>query len=180
MEKLCELYGPLICRHENVDYHAFPDCVSLAGTAVEQQLRDAKFGYRAKFIQRSAAQIVDNGDLDWFGRLQKLDYALAHAELLTLTGIGPKVADCICLMSLGHLQAIPVDTHVFKIAVQHYLPKLAAVKSVTPKVYAEIGDCFRTVYGPMAGWAQTVLFCADLAKFQTNEKCDDNKKSRKC
>lgn len=66
------------------------------------------------------------------------------------------MADCICLMSLSHLQAIPVDTHVFKIAVEHYLPALRAAKSVTPKIYAEIGDTFRTVYGPLAGWAQTV------------------------
>lgn len=59
-------------------------------------------------------------------------------------------------MSLNHLQAIPVDTHVFKIAVEHYLPALGAAKSVTPRIYAEIGDTFRMVYGPLAGWAQTV------------------------
>lgn len=119
-------------------------------------MRLAKFGYRAKFIQKCAAEILTNGNLDWFAKLQKLDYKDAHGELIKLTGIGPKVADCICLMSLGHLQAIPVDTHVFQIAVQHYLPKLKGAKSVTTKIYDEIGDCFREVYGSYAGWAQTV------------------------
>lgn len=59
-------------------------------------------------------------------------------------------------MSLCHLQAIPVDTHVFKIAAQHYIQNLSGIKSVTPKIYTQIGDCFREVYGPLAGWAQTV------------------------
>lgn len=59
-------------------------------------------------------------------------------------------------MSLNHLQAIPVDTHVYQIAMQHYLPNLKKQKSVTSKMYTEIGDHFRSVYGPLAGWAQTV------------------------
>ncbi|KAG4074397.1 hypothetical protein HA402_000376 [Bradysia odoriphaga] len=66
------------------------------------------------------------------------------------------VADCFCLMSLNHLEAIPVDTHVYQSAKLHYLPELKDAKSVTAKVYNEIGDKFREVYGDLAGWAQTV------------------------
>lgn len=98
-----------------------------------------------------------------------------------------QVADCICLMSLNHLEAIPVDTHVLKIALEHYLPKgRPKIKSMTPKLYNEIGDAFRDVYGPLSGWAQTVLFCADLAKFKENEEsnnvedgCSTQKKRKK-
>lgn len=88
-------------------------------------------------------------------------------------------------MSLNHLEAIPVDTHVLKIALQHYLPKGREAKSMTPKLYNEIGDAFRSVYGSLAGWAQTVLFCADLAKFKENESkngadgCSTKKKRKK-
>uniref|UniRef100_A0A1B0DRI6 N-glycosylase/DNA lyase n=1 Tax=Phlebotomus papatasi TaxID=29031 RepID=A0A1B0DRI6_PHLPP len=85
---------------------------------------------------------------------------------MSLTGIGPKVADCICLMSLNHLEAIPVDTHVYQIAGAFYLKKLPKNKSVTTKVYLEIGDEFRKIYGHLAGWAQTVLFCSDLRQFK--------------
>lgn len=62
-------------------------------------------------------------------------------------------------MSLNHLQAIPVDTHVFQIAKQYYFSKGRVFKksqSVTQKLYDEIGDKFRDIYGPLAGWAQTV------------------------
>lgn len=167
VESLCTLYGPKICDHEGHAYHAFPACETLAQPAVEAALREAKFGYRAKFIQQSAGQIVERGGTEWFGRLRALPYAEARAELTQLSGIGPKVADCICLMSLNHLEAIPVDTHVYQIAAQHYMPSLSAsCKSITPKIYATIGERFREVYGPLAGWAQTVLFCADLAKFR--------------
>lgn len=88
-------------------------------------------------------------------------------------------------MSLNHLEAIPVDTHVLKIALEHYLPKGRKIKSMTPKLYNEIGDAFRDVYGPLSGWAQTVLFCADLAKFKENESnnaedgCSTKKKQKK-
>lgn len=59
-------------------------------------------------------------------------------------------------MSLDHLEAIPVDTHVFQIATKYYLPHLKNVKSVTNRVYNEIGDHFRTMYGKYAGWPHCV------------------------
>jgi N-glycosylase/DNA lyase len=67
-----------------------------------------------------------------------------------------QVADCICLMSLGHLEAIPVDTHIYQVAVQRYLPHLGGRKTVTDKVYDEIGNHFRSLFGSLAGWAHTV------------------------
>lgn len=82
-------------------------------------------------------------------------------------------------MSLSHLEAIPVDTHVLKIAIEHYLPKRAEIKSMTPKLYNEIGDAFRQVYGPLSGWAQTVLFCADLVKFKDAESKENGCSSKK-
>lgn len=38
-------------------------------------------------------------------------YRAAHEELVRLQGVGPKVADCVCLMGLGWGEAVPVDTH---------------------------------------------------------------------
>ncbi|XP_055318709.1 N-glycosylase/DNA lyase [Sitodiplosis mosellana] len=179
VEKLCKNYGPKICDLNGVAYHAFPNFDELMDAKVEQELRNESFGYRAKFIQRAAVEINDKGGLDWFQKVQNMSYKDAHAELVTLTGIGPKVADCICLMSLNHLEAIPVDTHVLKLATEHYLPKGREIKSMTPKLYNEIGDAFRQVYGPLSGWAQTVLFCADLVKFKEGKSKENGAKKKR-
>lgn len=166
VDKLTVLYGQHIADQRGLSYYNFPAVEKLAAPGVEQTLRDNGFGYRAKFIHKSAQEICEKGGLQWFSELQNKDYKAAHTELMTLTGIGPKVSDCICLMSLGHLSAIPVDTHIYKIAQEHYIKDLKPVKTVTSPIYNRIGDKFRDVYGPLAGWTQTILFCADLKQFQ--------------
>ena len=57
---------------------------------------------------------------------------------------------------MNHLNAIPVDTHVFQIATKDYLHHLRACKTVTPKVYNEISEHFIKVFGEYAGWAHSV------------------------
>ncbi|XP_014274183.1 uncharacterized protein Ogg1 [Halyomorpha halys] len=166
VEKLCSLYGTFLCTHDGKEYFSFPEISKLTGEDVDAALRKAGFGYRAKFIQQSAKMLESLGGLEWLLKLKECSYKEAKAELIKLPGIGPKVADCICLMSLGHMEALPVDTHVFQIASHGYMPHLKSVKNVTDKIYNEIGDYFRKLYGPLAGWAHTVLFCGDLRTFK--------------
>lgn len=59
-------------------------------------------------------------------------------------------------MSLGHMEAVPVDTHVLQIAKNKYLPHLKQKRALTDKIYDEVADFFRDLFGPYAGWAQTV------------------------
>lgn len=59
-------------------------------------------------------------------------------------------------MSLGHMESVPVDTHIFKVASDIYLPHLKKYKNMTDKIYNEIGDHFRSLHGEYAGWANTV------------------------
>ncbi|KAL2139289.1 hypothetical protein VTI28DRAFT_5427 [Corynascus sepedonium] len=96
-------------------------------------------------------------------------YRAAHEALLTLPGVGPKVSDCVCLMGLGWSEAVPIDTHVWQIAQRDYGfgRNSAANKSKTfnKATYHAIGDHFRAVWGPHAGWAQSVLFTANLKSF---------------
>ncbi|XP_030763517.1 N-glycosylase/DNA lyase [Sitophilus oryzae] len=166
VEKLAQYYGKKICDIDGTSYYSFPEVNALADNSVEQKLRNNGFGYRAKYISNSAKTIVENGGKKWLDELSEMSYVDSKRNLMSLMGIGAKVADCICLMSLGHLEAIPVDTHIYQIAARLYMPKLAKQKTVTEKIYNEIGDHFRGLYGHLAGWAHTVLFCADLKKFQ--------------
>ncbi|XP_055915048.1 N-glycosylase/DNA lyase [Eupeodes corollae] len=165
---LCSKYGKKICSYEGNDYYSFPSLSSLCDhqDQLEPALREAKFGYRAKFIAGSVKKIHESGGYDWFDKLRSLSFKDARVELVTLPGIGFKVADCICLMAFNHLESVPIDTHIYKIAQSSYLPRLSGIKSVTPKLYEEVADHFRQIYGDYAGWAQTVLFCSSLQKFQ--------------
>ncbi|XP_073979568.1 8-oxoguanine DNA glycosylase isoform X3 [Rhodnius prolixus] len=163
--KLCELFGEKIADLNGCSFYSFPLISALTQTSVEEELRKAGFGYRAKYVHQSAKMLHSLGGINFLNRLKSDCFETARKELMKFPGIGAKVADCICLMSLGHLEAVPVDTHVFQIASKFYLPHLNKVKSVTPKIYDEIGDHFRKLYGPLAGWAHAVLFCADLNTF---------------
>ncbi|SNX82690.1 related to 8-oxoguanine DNA-glycosylase [Melanopsichium pennsylvanicum] len=89
--------------------------------------------------------------------LRTVPYASARAELMQFPGVGPKVADCILLMSLDQASSIPVDRHVFQFAEKWY--------RLRTKKYEEIADYFRDLWGEYAGWAHSVLFTADLRSF---------------
>merc|ERR1711892_540754 len=161
VEKMCVEYGEFVTEFETIKYYSFPQLENLCQVEVEAKLRELGFGYRAKYIQQSAAFILSKGGVPWLCSHRTLPYHEARQSLLQLAGVGPKVADCVLLMSLDQAGAVPVDTHMFNIAKQ-YLPHLEQHKTVTDKVYKEIGNHFRSLYGEYAGWAHSVLFSADL------------------
>ena len=88
-------------------------------------------------------------------------------ELCSLRGVRPKMADCVALFSLDQHGCIPVDTHVWEIACRDLDPALKACPSLTPAVYARVGELFRQKYGAHAGWAHSLLFAAELPLFSS-------------
>uniref|UniRef100_A0A1A8GHM6 N-glycosylase/DNA lyase n=1 Tax=Nothobranchius korthausae TaxID=1143690 RepID=A0A1A8GHM6_9TELE len=167
VERLCQALGAPLCQLDQTAYYDFPTLSALADSSVEACLRVLGFGYRARFLQQSAKQILDTRGLQWLESLRRLPYAEARDALRTLPGVGTKVADCVCLMSLDKSEAVPVDTHVWQIAKRDYKYTTDnGQKSLTEKIHRDIGDFFRKLWGPYAGWAHSVLFCADLKKFQ--------------
>lgn len=58
---------------------------------MEARLRDLGFGYRARFLQQSAKQILDTHGLQWLDGLRSLPYLQARDALCTLPGVGTKV-----------------------------------------------------------------------------------------
>lgn len=170
VETLCQTYGERLGELNGVDYYTFPDIKDLTGAGVEQRLRAMGFGYRAKFINQSACYILQHHDRTWLESLRSISYEEAHKALCQLPGVGAKVADCVCLMSLDKHEAVPVDTHVWQITAKHYMTNQLKTKSLTAKVYKEIGDHYRSLFGKYAGWAQSVLFAADLKRFQSEDQ----------
>ena len=65
------------------------------------------------------ARAVANGETD-LKKIGDMPYPQAREALLQLYGVGEKVADCICLFALHHLQSFPVDTHIRQAMDGHY------------------------------------------------------------
>ncbi|KAF7829813.1 N-glycosylase/DNA lyase OGG1 [Senna tora] len=143
-------------------FHAFPTMEQLSLIS-EEELRKAGFGYRAKYIVGTvnALQSKPDGGEDWLKSLRVLDLQEVIDALCTLPGVGPKVAACISLFSLDQHHAIPVDTHVWRIATKYLLPELAGSR-LTPKLSSRVAEAFVSRYGKYAGWAQTLMFIAEL------------------
>jgi N-glycosylase/DNA lyase len=135
----------------------------------EQELRAKGFGYRAKTIPNIARQITLRGGERWLESLRDTSYRKAHDELLSIQGIGPKLADCICLFALHHTEAVPVDTHLWQAAKRLYFPDWTG-RSLTELRYRQIGDHFRDRFGDLAGWAHQYLFYDDLKNWRTYRK----------
>ncbi|KAM9272185.1 N-glycosylase/DNA lyase [Cariama cristata] len=172
IERLCQTFGRRLCHLDARPFHAFPSLSALAGADAEARLRALGFGYRAKFVSGSARAIAEGLGAEGLRQLRAAPYAEARRVLCALPGVGAKVADCVCLMALDKAEAVPVDTHVWRIARQRYGMALGG-RSLTSRAHQEIGDFFRGLWGPRAGWAQAVLFCADLRKGQEPASSQD-------
>lgn len=168
VERLCQTLGTKLCVLDETSYHDFPTLSTLADSSIEVRLRVLGFGYRAKFLQQSAKTILESHGSHWLSDLRNVPYYEARDALRTLSGVGTKVADCVCLMSLDKPEAVPIDTHVWQIAKRDYkFVSSNGQKTITDKLHRDIGDFFRKLWGPYAGWAQSVLFCSDLKRFQS-------------
>jgi N-glycosylase/DNA lyase len=159
VQALARLYGEPEVTLEGYTLYRFPKTRSIA-SASEQALRRELWGYRAPRLIEAARIVLSQGD-SWLEQLRSAPYSSVHAELTAIPGIGAKIADCICLFALWHDEAVPIDTHVRKVATRWYRPDLAA-KSLTPSVYESLAGAFRERFGAHAGWAQQYLFFDEL------------------
>ncbi|KAF8682395.1 UFD1 protein [Rhizoctonia solani] len=176
VHSLCIHFSPPVCSSSdlpgsplNTAWHSFPPPKALADPSVETKLRELGFGYRAKYIQKTATMLCEKHEdpMKALFELRRLSTSKARERLLELHGVGPKVADCILLMSLDKAEVVPVDTHVQQIATKMYGFKFQGKqpKAMNPKLYSEIASKFANTWGPYAGWAHSVLFTADLKSF---------------
>lgn len=97
--------------------YSFPTPERLAGLTLTD-LSGCGLGYRDKYILCAAAAVKDKS-LD-LAALPAMEYEDAKRALLSVCGIGIKVAECICLFGLHHIEAFPIDTHVKHILEEHY------------------------------------------------------------
>ena len=146
IRKLSERFGEKLMLGEYVDY-SFPSPDALA-TTTENELLACGTGYRASYL-RDTAQAIVSGELS-LTSMKQMPYLEAKQELMRRAGIGEKVADCICLFSLEHLAALPIDVWIKRIFETLYLRRRAT--------HREIREFAHSYFGDSVGYAQQYLF----------------------
>lgn len=120
VEGLCRRYGEACPGPDGAEaFFAFPTPDALAGASVED-FAALGLGYRAKYMAALAARMKDGGLQAFEETLRAADDETAIAALMTLYGVGRKVAECICLFGLHRLDCFPIDTHIRKALARHY------------------------------------------------------------
>lgn len=118
--RLCENFGTNIID----DYFAFPTLNQLKNVTIED-LAILKCGFRDKYII-DAIQKVKNREII-LNDLYEMPIEEAKAKLMTIKGVGNKVADCTLLYGFGRTECFPVDTWIKKTMTKHFpngLPKI--------------------------------------------------------
>lgn len=118
VERLCENFGKEI-RFDGESYYTFPSAEALA-EKTERELAVLRCGYRAGYIV-AAAKAVSGGELD-LEALKALDYKEAIKQLRRIRGVGEKVANCVVLFGLNHMEAFPIDVWMKRALKEHFPP----------------------------------------------------------
>lgn len=154
VEALSLRYGTRIPVPDGAELYSFPSPKQLSNASLED-LQSLKFGYRAKYIRQVCLDAC-NGKLD-LQKLQTMDYQQAMTYLKGFYGIGEKVANCICLFGLHHIDAFPVDTWIQKILMNEYYNESYAALPKARQIPAMIEDGFGRYRG-FAGVMQQYIF----------------------
>ena len=112
IEQLCRSFGQKLS-----DSYTFPSAEKIASLDVND-LGVIRAGYRALYII-NAAKMVASGEIDLEALCSK-SIDDCEKELMKITGVGKKVADCTILFGLGHVDAFPVDRHIKRICENLY------------------------------------------------------------
>ena len=152
IERMARRYGNKIEWKGN-EYYTFPTPEQLSKASVED-LRALGLGFRDKRIY-DTTKLVISKQMDLEKLKQETDSRKIKETLLTLPGVGPKVADCIMLFStLKCLDVFPVDVWVRRVMNELYfkLPDETKLKR------DQIEKLATEKYGDLAGLAQQYLF----------------------
>lgn len=80
--------------------------------------KELGLGYRSEYLE--LMYNYANKNVGFLKELREMSYTDAMDFLLSFKGIGNKVANCICLFGLHHIEAFPIDTHIKQILNKHY------------------------------------------------------------
>ena len=147
IECLCESYGTPH-TYEGGTYYSFPNADTIAALSPDD-LACIRAGFRTKYII-ACAKAVASGEFD-LNALYNMCAQDAKKSLMTLNGVGNKVADCITLFALNKFNSFPVDVWIKRIMEYCYFDNQ---KQSIPT----ISQFAEKRFGDLGGMAQQYLF----------------------
>ncbi len=120
VEALCTRFGTFVSGGDGADdsgFYAFPTPAQLAEAPLDQ-LGCCSLGYRTEYVYL-AAKAVDCGSLD-LKAMQNLSDTQLLETLMSLRGVGPKVANCVSLFGFYRIGAFPIDVWIDRVLKEHY------------------------------------------------------------
>ena len=152
IERICKSYGDKITWNKKT-YYTFPSLERLKDVSVEEY-RNLGLGFRDKRIYDTVHMLLE-GKVDYKKWYNEKDTLKVRDELLSLAGVGPKVADCILLFSdLKRFDVFPIDVWVRRVMNELYIKNPDEAK-VNKK---EIEKIAYQKFGNLEGIAQQYLF----------------------
>ena len=141
-------FGTYKGTYGGADMYTFPTLEQLTN-ASEEDFKELKTGFRAPYImdairRNMAGQFNEK-------ELKNMDYDSCIKELMTIKGVGEKVANCVSLFGLGKKEAFPVDVWIKRIMETMYFDG-----EDTPK--DKIAAFAKEQFGDLGGFAQQYLF----------------------
>ena len=147
VNEISKRYGKKI-KYDGEEYYLFPTSEQLKNVTIEEY-RDCGVGFRDKYIYNTV-RAINSGEFN-LDEIKDLLTNLLREKLLSLMGIGPKVADCILLFSCGRQEVFPIDVWVERVMKKLYFKE----ENVSKK---EILKYSNDNFGSDAGIIQQHLF----------------------
>ena len=152
IERLCKKYGDKISWNGG-DYYTFPTPEQLKNVTVKEY-RELGLGFRDIRLYETTQKVISK-QVDLEKMQENPNTFQVREQLLTLSGVGPKVADCILLFSnLKRLEVFPIDVWVRRVMNDLYIKEVDE-KKVSKKQIEKIAT---EKFGDLAGIAQQYLF----------------------
>lgn len=151
VERIAQKYGDEIHWNKQT-YYTFPTIEQLSKASVEE-LRTLGLGFRDKRVYE-VAQEFQHKQVTIEALENEKDTPIVREMLLTLAGVGPKVADCILLFGMHRLEVFPIDVWVQRVMNELYFKE----KDETKLEKRKIEQLAKEKYTSFAGIAQQYLF----------------------
>ena len=147
VENLSRRFGTPVGSNGTVR-HVFPKAETIASLTA-QDLQSIRPGFRDRYILETARKVTE-GKFS-LEKLHAMETKEAKEALLTLPGVGDKVADCILLFAYERQDAFPIDIWIERALRKFYFHGRR-------RTLKKMQHFARRKFGSAAGYAQEYLY----------------------